>query len=179
MRFYCTIKTNFGELCKEFGLDKDDIIISVDSLKFARAGDETFDIDFEYGDYDLTDTELDIRLKALGTTFSNTWNHLEIDLTGTSDVKLKALGSTLNDTWDPLEKDLKSMENDNELFATSELTTVVLHITENEKINDEFVSKLNFEYEFGAIEMGGWYRIEYYDDGTKVELYSGDDVLII
>lgn len=78
MRFYGTIETNLVTVLKNSCKDVDltDIGYSIDSLMFETPEGQTFNIDFEEGDYAIEEDSITFRLKSLGITYEENWNDL-------------------------------------------------------------------------------------------------------
>lgn len=119
MRFYGTIETNLVTVLKNSckGKDLTDIGYSIDSLMFETPDGQTFNIDFEEGDYAVEETSLTFRLKSLGITFEENW---------------VCLGTTEGIDF----------ENDYDFFRVCDLKSISLYLPEDVS---EFVKKLKFE----------------------------------
>lgn len=141
MRFYGTIRTNLGKLCKEY--DIEDIGYSVDGLMFETKEGETFDIDFEEGDYALEESYISFRLKSLGISFEEGWDKLE-GRTGGIDF-----------------------ENDYHFFRQAVLRSINVYVPEHPKVTDEFLSKLKFKVLECYLQLAGG---EVYYKPNKVEV---------
>lgn len=140
MKFYGTIETNLGEIYKEYGIDGH---YSIDSLMFETPEEESFDIDFDDGDFSLEADYLTFRLKGLGCSFMDSWKVLGIDT-------------------------IEDLENNYNLFNNMKLKTVVVHIPEDDKIDNEFLNSLKFKVIQANLDIQGK-EISYDVDGIEVE----------
>lgn len=147
MKFYGNIESNMDKLYKDNGIEDSHFNYSVDSLLFESDDGVEFSIDFEEGDFSTTEEGLSFRLKSMGCTFSDTWNDLDIE-------------------------SLDNIENDFDLFSNSKLKTIVLYITEHDKIDNIIMSKLEFEVVRSILLIRND-EIEYDTSDTIVEVYNG------
>lgn len=115
MRVYGDIETNLSKLeIKGFGY-------SVDSLLFESEDGQSFNIDFEEGDYGIKpEGLLFFRLKSLGITFNHDWTDLKLD-------------------------EGKDLEHSVELFKKSKLKSLELYIYVDEYVKQDEIEKLKFE----------------------------------
>lgn len=121
MRVYGDINTNLKELeIKDFNY-------SIDSLLFETEDGQTFNIDFEEGDYGVSpEGLLYFRLKSLGITFDNDWVGLKLDKG-------------------------KDLEHSSELFKKCKLISLEAYVYVDESVAQETLDKLKFTYT--SIEM--------------------------
>lgn len=140
MRNYGVLLSNLQKVSKDNGVDLD---YSFDSLTFETAKGETFNIDFEEGDYSKKGSTLDYRLKSLGITFEQ-----DIDAV--------------------YNKDLSEFENDYEFFKGCKLTqmTAYIHGTEDATI----LRKIKMKPKEIYLNVGGG-TIHY--KTNKIEVHIG------
>lgn len=83
MKAYGVFRSNLVKLCNEIN---NDINFSIDSLTFQTKNGEQFDIDFEEGDFNKNKSNLNFRLKSMGSTFFDSiekvYNGEPIDIEG-------------------------------------------------------------------------------------------------
>lgn len=125
MRNYGVLLSNLQKVSEETGVDLD---YSFDSLTFETAKGETFNIDFEEGDYSKKGSILDYRLKSLGVTF-------EQDIAAVYD------------------KGLSGFENDYDFFRSCKLKQLTAYINGTE--DTEVLSKIKMKPKEIYLNIGG------------------------